>query len=555
VFAVEALLAAAAVLAVRSEAGSAQLLGYSYARLGLAGLLLGAAMLLAGLGMLACRSRLDGLLARLENRRSDPVAAGWVFYGLLFVTLFLARAFVFTWLFVPAPLRAPLAWAALVGGQLLVALRRGGLKRPRPRLPSPRTLDPGQRRVLRLLALVGLVYFGAFIIPNLRGAETPHELLVRGQDEPVIYPILVQMLTPGETFTQTLYHSVIYEDYHYGYPFYVVSALVSLPARLILGDDFAAATQLNLLVLRQLVSVLPLTLAALLLVYLVTRFRSAGYSLGLFAFLLLVPGVVQYNIRFWHPDGLAVLCVVLTLFFLDRDRLRLGVNFYAAAFFCGLASAIRLVGFFAFLAVAGVLIAALVTRRATFRQAVLAGAGFLAVMALTIVLTNPFVFLGSARARLGEILAEKSHEMTYGYDEPDPENIYRTGLDVWLPFIARSYARPFFLLFGLVSLLAGWWFGREKLANGLILAWFVPALGYLILFVAVKSFQYMLPPMLPFLAGALNLPMMVSQGDLMADRPRWQRRAFWGVCVLGVVLQALFYLPEVAFVWQSGLVP
>ena len=39
----------------------------------------------------------------------------------------------------------------------------------------------------------------------------------------LIYPILMDVMKPGETFGATLYHLFIYEDYHYGYPFYAAA--------------------------------------------------------------------------------------------------------------------------------------------------------------------------------------------------------------------------------------------------------------------------------------------------------------------------------------------
>ncbi len=154
-------------------------------------------------------------------------------------------------------------------------------------------------------------------------------------DEYVTYPNVVRILTPGKTFFETRANLFLYEDYHYGYPFYAMSALALLPVRLLFGLDWTQHMQLNLLILRQVINVLPMILSAGLLVYLQTRFHSPWKSLALFAFLLSIRGVVRNHIWWWHPDALTVLLVVLTLFFLDRDRLRFGRNFYFAAVACG----------------------------------------------------------------------------------------------------------------------------------------------------------------------------------------------------------------------------
>jgi hypothetical protein len=281
-----------------------------------------------------------------------------------------------------------------------------------------------------------------------------------------------------------------------------------------------------------------------------TRFRPGWIALALFVFLLIVPGVVRYNVRFWHPDGLTVLAVVLGLYFLDRDRLRLGPNFFYAAVFCGLASAIRLAGFFFFLAVGGALLLIGLRRMASWRTVLARGAAFTALMALTIVLASPFLFHPAARARFGEIMAEKTGEMRSGYDEPDPEGVYRTGLDAWLPFVEQNYGAGFFLAFTLISLLAGAAYGSQARANLLALAWFLPAMGYLVFLVAVKSYQYMLPPLMPFLAGAFNLPLLVAAGW---PRDRRLRTALLVGSLALLLLQAATWLPADVALWLERL--
>jgi hypothetical protein len=216
-----------------------------------------------------------------------------------------------------------------------------------------------------LLVVFGLLYFCAFLAPNSYGAGNEEILLDASPDEYVTYPNVIRILTPGKTFNETRANLFLYEDYHYGYPFYALSALAVLPSRLIYGASFTNHMQLNLLLLRQLISVLPMILAAGLLVYLQTRFQSPLRSLALFLFLLSVRGVVRNQIWWWHPDALAVLAVVLTIFFLDRDQLRFGRNFYFAAVACGLASAIKLLGFAFFLTIPVYVVVGIVQRHLT----------------------------------------------------------------------------------------------------------------------------------------------------------------------------------------------
>jgi len=128
-----------------------------------------------------------------------------------------------------------------------------------------------QTRVVIILALLAFVYFIVFIFPNATGAADAHMLSLTSQDESFQYPFLMRMLTPGESFNETLTHIISYHHYIYGYPFYIVSALASLPLKLLYGNQLENQVQLHLTVLRQLVSVLPMILSILILVYLQTR--------------------------------------------------------------------------------------------------------------------------------------------------------------------------------------------------------------------------------------------------------------------------------------------
>lgn len=370
-----------------------------------------------------------------------------------------------------------------------------------------------QRRVFLILCGIGLVYFLLFIYPNTFAARSDAMLEAASGDEYVTYPNVVRILTPGKTFNETRANLFLYEDYHYGYPFYALSALVLLPVRLIYGSSFTQHMQLNLLLLRQFISLLPMLLAAGLLVYLQTRFKSLWQSVGLFLFLLTIRGVVRTYIWWWHPDALALLFAVLTIFFLDRDHLRLGRSFYLAAFFCGLASAIKLLGFFFFLTIPAYLLAGLWIKRYTFKRAALASALFVVVMVATIILANPFLFSNEQRARMLEIQAQKSEELSQGYQHDDPI-YYSKGPQWWVSTLEKWYADPLFLGFLFVSLVAGCLRGPRQFTNRLILTWVVPYSIYLLYFVAVKPDHYWLPVMLPLFSAALALPQILWQPGL-----------------------------------------
>jgi hypothetical protein len=242
---------------------------------------------------------------------------------------------------------------------------------------------------------------------------------------------------------------------------------------------------------------------------------------------------------FWHPDSLGLLFIVLTLFFLQRDQFRFGPNWAAAAITCGLASSTRLLGFFCVLAVAYILLYALFTKKLPLKKLILAGLVFMLVMSAVILISSPYLLHPAARERFIQILNDKQFDMKYGYNHPDPENIYRTGWEVWLPFLEQDYGQRFFLLYTTIGLLITSFIGRNRHIQRLIGLWVLPSLGYLIYFVVVKSYQYLLPPLLPFLAASFSLPIWLNL------RRQNSPRLFIGLevlLILMIVIQAATWL-------------
>ncbi len=463
------------------------------------------------------------------------------------IAIFSLGGWIFTYLFIPVHLRWILVWLALICTQTLIWLvyvfrsrfASKAFYAPLNILPKWSHLERSQKRTFWLLFAIGLVYFLAFCIPNALDARDAHELFLYGGDENITYPYVVWMLTPADTFAGTVYQLFVYEDYHYGYPFYVLSMLVLLPSRLIFGLDFAGHTQLNLLLLRQFVSVLPMILATGILVFLQTRFRSRWKSVALFLLILLLPAVVKYNLRFWHPDGLVVLCVALTLYFLQRDRWRFRHNFFLAALMCGLASAIKLFGFFFFLSIAGYLLVGLWQKKITFRRASLVSFVFLLLMFGTLIFSNPFLFVSSARERLVWMMGLKADEMKYGYDEPDPEQVYQKGFSATLPALEGEYAPRIILVYTVLSLLFAFIYGKNRLANGLLAGWVLLTAFYLFTFVAIKNYHYWLPTMLPFFSTFWGLPEALAvQKDVSGKGKRAMLAQIgWGVAILLLLFQ------------------
>jgi hypothetical protein len=489
-------------------------------------------------------------------------AGAWLRYGeRLFVVkdilvvglIFSIEGFLLTFLSFPLSSRPVTVWVALIFAQAWIVLlhscrdlfriRPSGLRYLRQRWNG---LEPVQRRTALILFAIAVVYFGFFAWVNWNGnTADPKDFYAAGGDEVVIYPVAVAMVTPDDTFAANVYHFVIHEEYHYGYPYFYLNGLILFGSRLAFGPDFANHTQVNLFLLRQLVSVLPMILAILIFVYIATRFKSWWFSTAMFVVMLLIPGVVRYNQRFWHPDALMVLFVAVTFYYLNRDRQRFGRDFYYAAVMCALAAAVKLYGFFFFLTIAVYLCAGLIRKILTLKKTILAGFAFVLVMGVTLLMSSPFLLVPSARQTMTSILSGKTAEMETGYTDSGMEDIYHTGIDAWMPFFALHYTQPYFFYFLFGVLLLGSFLGPVKDLNRLLLAWCVVVAGYLILFVAVKSYHYQLPLFLPLYAGGFLFPSILNE-SARTVRPFLQKPSMhwivWGLTAAMIGSQFLFNL-------------
>ena len=498
-----------------SEAKNAVFAGYSLSRWLLG---LGTAALTAFFLCLLIREKQSGgtVSDALYQYLKKGDRAFFAFLASLFGLFLCLWSFRFSWLFVPQNLRPQLLWFAFIflTAAILIFIsfrdtfKNGNVWEKYRLFPRLRDLNKIQKKSLLVLLLISLIYIAILMPSNINGTRDLKDFQAYGGDEVVIYPILQAVSDPGNTYSEWLYHHYIHEDYHYGYPFYAVSYAVLLPYRLILGPDYLQRIDLTVPTLRVMVSVIPLMLGCLILTFLTTRFEHPLLSTAVYIFLLTAPGSLQNNQGFWHPDGLNLLFVCAALYFLQRDRLRFGRNFYLCAFFVGLSAAIRLFGFFFFLAVFVCLVCAVVTKRIHLHEAITKGLLFILVMGGTILWSSPFLFRADARQNMIAILTEKTGEMSSGYnaDFNDPKNDYRPGWDAWYPAFEDHFTEMFCFFFLIVSLLTACFAGREQWTFRIIFLWWIVVAVYLIWFVAVKSTQYVLPMMLPLMSCIFALP-------------------------------------------------
>lgn len=357
-------------------------------------------------------------------------------------------------------------------------------------------MDRDQKKNLLILAGIGLAAFVLFIFPNLKGAQTAAMLSVFEIDEFAQYPNLIGMLTPGNTFIQTVRNFLIYLHYFYGYPFYFFSALAALPVKIFYGADWQRHTTELVMVLRQAINVAPMIISAGLLTYIQTRFHGLWRSIGLFVFLLIFPAVVVNNL-WWHPDSLGVLSAVLILFFLDRDHLRLGKHFFIAAAACGLAVGIKYTGVFFVLAIPVYIIWAWITNKFTFRRVVGAAAGFAGIMLMAVIVTNPLLLFPQERAAIIETQKLQFQQTSLG--------ILQTNLQPY--FNSKEYPEDFrihygeleFIMLALAALFVGMLLSTKRWYYAVLLAWLVPLI-LTINFSATRRTHYFLPVVLPLVS-------------------------------------------------------
>jgi hypothetical protein len=466
--------------------------------------------------------------------------------ALVILGVFLAECFILTYAAIPVPMRPILAWAVLIcfNVWLLFRMVYACEYRQRPALVA-RLRDkwnkwlPIQRTTFIVLALMGLVYFIGFMPSNYQ-LDANGRFFIHG-DEAVIYPDIARSLVWQGNFTEMVNQNIWDWQWWYGYPYLPISAAVLVLPRLLFGSGFATNTQLNIFLLRQFISVLPMVLALMLLVYLVNRFKSLWQSVILFTYMALVPGVVKFGYHFWHPDSIIILLILLTFYFLEKDRLRFGKFFYFAAVTCGLATAIKLFGVFFVLAIAGYLLAGLWQKQLTFKKAVLSGLGFILAMAGTILITSPGLIIPAVQQFALKLWFTQQNSLLTGYNEPDPMGVYKTGLLNWLYYFGLYFMKPFFFFFSFMTLLAGSLWGSRKYLSRLILAWSIPATYFLVTFSAMKSFQYMFPVMIPLFLGALLFFSLANgkpglTGIAFLDKS-WVRKSIWAVTGLLFLIQ------------------
>ena len=354
--------------------------------------------------------------------------------------------------------------------------------------------NPQQKRNFTLTLIIALAAFILLALPNAAASENLAMIRMFEPDEAAPLPSVLNMIAPAGGITQALRNFIFYQYYFYGFPYFAVSAVMLLPLR-ILGQ--LGNYPVIMLVLRQMVSVLPMLIGLLILVYLQDGFRTYRSPI-LFTFLLFVPAVLANNL-WWHVDGLVFLLIMLVIYFLRKDNLRFDKHFLIAAALIGCATAAKLVGLYFFLAIAILLAIGWLEEKVPLKKLILMALLFLLVMGLAYLISNPFLVSYWAREEYKMTFEKQMGWLSEGYGV-----VYEKGPDAAWPVIHQYYGQQIFLLVTLYMLIWGAIKSRDKLLHTIILAWIIPVMISVVYFTHFK-FQYGLPALLPLISSLVLL--------------------------------------------------
>ncbi len=538
------------------SAGRGGVLNYASLRVGFSGVL-GLALVGSAAAIYWLRRSPTGS-QRLETRMHRFLLApstGWdetqprlflVQTGLVLLAVFMLQCFLLTYMGFPEPARPLFLWASGLSTLAWALLRRAyaDVYQAHPSLCEKlrrkwRGWLPVQRKTFLALAFLGLVNFVVFIPANLQTDDEGR--LVMYKDEAVIYPDVARFWVPQADFQQTIYNTMKDWPWWYGYPYLPISASVLLLPRMVYGPDYPDQVVVNVFLMRQFISVLPMVVSLWFLVYLAAGYKNLLHSAALYLFLACVPAVARYNFQFWHPDSIILFLTLLTIYFLRKDNLAFQKYFYFAAAACGFAANLKVFGLFFFLTIGGYLLAGLVQKALTLRRSVLAGGLFILTMAGTIIITTPqFMIPYMTRSFIAD-WAVQGERFASGYEGVGLTGEYVPGPRSYLEMSDEWFIHRSILFVALATMVAGSLWGRRQYENRLVLGWVVVSLGYLMFFNALKNFQYQIPVLLPLMLSLFWLPRL-AEGERRPAFLQHPRAA-----------QALWVLTIALLVFQFGL--
>lgn len=389
-----------------------------------------------------------------------------------------------------------------------------------------------------LLALISMIMLAVFYFPNVRASENVPMVQIFEPDEAAPFYNVIKMISPSESLKSSIIQFIFYKYYYYGFPHFALSAVALLPLK---WANQLENIPLVFLTLRQIISLIPILLGLLILVYLQDGFRTYR-SIALYLFLLAIPAVVRNNF-WWHPDGLVVLFSSLVLLLLWKDNLRFGWRYLLAAVINGILVATKIVGLYFFLTIGLALVLGVVLNKISLRKSIVLGAAYIGIMAVTFIFANPLLFWEGGRNAYFTTFIKQIDLLDQGYGI-----VYEKGLAAAWSIAKNYYGWAIFILTVLALAIWGILKSSQKYLCALILAWFIPLTISLIFFTHFK-FQYWLPVALPLISCvALILP-----EKLDFNKRKWRNVSIQFALILLTSAQFVQFLYQDAHTYSARL--
>jgi hypothetical protein len=163
----------------------------------------------------------------------------------------------------------------------------------------------------------------------------------------------------------------------------------------------------------------------------------------------------------------------------------------------------------------------------TWRKATLQALLFVGVMAIAIVISNPFLLISSERTEMIKTLTRQSRSMSEGWTLT-----YEKGPASWMGIINELYGKTIFIALAFIALALGIWRGSNRTLHLLIATWILPLGLYILFTVAIKPTHFFLPILLPVYS---SLIVFFEFPPLATEKPRAPISWAWGGLILAVI--------------------
>jgi hypothetical protein len=170
----------------------------------------------------------------------------------------------------------------------------------------------------------------------------------------------------------------------------------------------------------------------------------------------------------------------------------------------------------------------IISKKLTWRKAVMQGVLFVGIMAAAIVISNPFLLLSGQRVEMIKTLSRQSRSMSEGWTLA-----YDVGPASWFQIIKDLYGQWVFVALAFIALALGIWRGQNRIRHLLIATWALPLGLYILFTVAIKPTHFFLPVLLPIYGSLMAL---FEFPPFNAEKKRASISWLWGGTILAIIV-------------------